>query len=164
MSVDIFAEELMLGGSLDFNNINKSALAKVSGAVVDRVMSGDEDPLEAYIKAKAVQEVASKIIDDLKGSAIDEAEKYLEPDAKMLGCSFVVKQGATSYSFDHDEEWKRVNEEIEALKKILKEREKKMIDAMSYAEIVDDKTGEVIPPATIKKHSSSILAVTIPKE
>jgi hypothetical protein len=162
MSIDIFAEELMPENSLDFNNINKAALAKVSGAVVDRVMSGDEDPLEVYIKAKAISEVASGIINDIRGVAVDEAEKYGE-ESTMLGCQFTTKNGPTSYSFEHDDEWSEINAEISRLKKQLKDREKKMVDAMRYAEVVDESTGEVIPPAIVKKAGATILAITIPR-
>jgi hypothetical protein len=161
MSVDIFAEELT--PSLDFNNINKAALAKVSGAVVDKVMSGDEDALEVYIKAKAISEVANGIISDLKSLAIDEAEKYGPDESKMLGCEFMVKNGATSYSYEHDDEWNKINDEIKELTDIRKAREKKMVDATRYAEIVDESTGEVVPPAQVKKAGGSVLTVTIPR-
>jgi hypothetical protein len=161
MSVDIFSEELT--PSLDFNNINKAALAKVSGAVVDKVMSGDEDPLKTYIKAKAISEVANGIISDLKSVAVDEAEKYGSDEAKMLGCEFMVKNGATSYSYEHDEEWNKINDKIKELTATRKAREKKMVDATKYAELIDDATGEVIPPAIVKKSGASILTVTIPR-
>jgi hypothetical protein len=162
--VDIFEENLLPENSLDFNNINKAALGKVSGAVVDRVMSGDEDPLKVYIKAKAITEVANGIIKDIKSVALDEAEKYGSEEASMLGCPFVVKNGPTSYEFDHDQEWCKLSIEMANIKEQIKRREKKMIDAMNYAEVVDEETGEVIPPAKIKRAGASILAVTIPRE
>jgi hypothetical protein len=45
----------------------------------------------------------------------------------------------------------------------MKEIEQKMIDAMKYAEIIDDRTGEVIPPAVVKKRGGKTIAITIPK-
>jgi len=161
--IDIFEEQnLVPKNTLDFTNINKTALGNVSGVVVDRVMSGNEDALEVYIKAKAIQEVASNIINDTKSLALEEAEKYDKEEAKMLGCDFVVKNGVVRYSFDHDETWVNIKEQINELQKQLKDREKQMIDATQYAELVDD-TGEVIPQAEIKSGGGSVLMVTIPK-
>lgn len=163
--IDIFEEQnLVPKNTLDFTNINKASLGKVSGAVVDRVTAGDEDALETYIKAKAIQEVAGKIISDIKSLATDEADKYEKGDGKMLGCEFLVKNGAVRYSFDHDESWKTIKDKIDTLQKELKEREKKMIDATKFEQIVDQGTGEVIPPAVVKSGGGSVLTVTIPKK
>jgi hypothetical protein len=162
--VDIFEDSLMSGNTIDFNSLSKASLGKVSGAVSQRVLSGDEDALEVFIKAKALEQVAKNIISEVKSAATDEAERYSKADSKMMGCEFVVKNGATTYSFDHDEEWSNIDSKIKELTAMRKEREKKMIDAMNYAEVVDDETGEVIPPAEVKKGSGSVLTVTIPKE
>ena len=103
---------------IDYSNINKTALGKVSGVVVDRVLSGTDDALEVYIKAKALSEVVSNIIKDVKGLALDEAGKYESSDSKKMGCEFMIKTGATSYSFDHDEEWNSISDEIKKLKSL----------------------------------------------
>jgi uncharacterized membrane protein YkoI len=161
--MDIFNEEIIVPANINYNNINKAALGEVSGAVVDKVVAGEEDALEVFIKAKALAEVANGIINDTKALALDEAEKYSAGESKLLGCEFIVKQGSVSYSFSHDSEWNEINEKIAELKKEQKAREKKMIDATNYAELVDEDTGEVVTPAEIKKSGGSILAVTIPK-
>lgn len=162
--VDIFEDlSFVKENSLDFNKINKTALGGVSGAVVERVNSGNEDALEVYIKTKAIQEVATTILKDIKELAKDEAEKYPNYDSKMLGCGFNVKNGVTRYSFEHDQEWCKIKDEIDSLKEKLKERERKMIDASKFAEVVEEGTGEIIPPAIIKSHGDSVLTITIPK-
>lgn len=161
--VDIFEEHgLVPANTLNFSNINKAALGEVSRAVVDRVESGDEDALEVYIKAKAIQEVAGGIINSIKDLAKDEAEKYGRGDSKMLGCEFIVKSGVTSYSFDHDESWLELTNQINELSNQRKAREKDMIESTKYAELTD-KNGEVIPPAEIKSGGGTVLTVTIPK-
>ena len=80
-----------------------------------------------------------------------------------MGCEFMIKNGATSYSFDHDEEWVKMSNELKVLRDMQKAREQKMIDACSYAELIDKDTGEVVTKAEVKKSSSPILSVTIPK-
>lgn len=162
---DIFAEQNPVPTNLlDFTEINKSALGKVSGAVVDKVSSGDDSALETYVKAKALEFVVSEIISNVKTEALDEAEKYERDDANILGVDFMVKNGTTRYSFDHDDEWNKINDEIKELTAKRKAREKLMIDATKYAQVVDKATGEVVAPAEIKSSGGSILNITIPKE
>jgi hypothetical protein len=163
--MDIFEEVDKNGFTpaiIDFTNINKKALGSVSGALIDKVNAGEEDALDVFIKAKAIGEVAKGIMDGVKGLATDEAEKYEKGDNNILGCEFIVKSGATKYSFSHDDEWNNINEEIKALTEKRKSREQKMIDATKYAEVVDD-TGELVPPAEILSNGSSILTINIPK-
>lgn len=163
--MDIFAEDNKPAPIfLEFSRINKAALGELSGAVVDKVSSGDDSALETYVKAKALEFVVSEIISNVKAEALDEAEKYERGDANILGVDFMVKNGTTRYSFDHDDEWNKINDEIKELTAKRKAREKLMIDATKYAQVVDKATGEVVTPAEVKSSGGSILNITIPKE
>jgi hypothetical protein len=62
----------------------------------------------------------------------------------------------------HDDEWRILNENIEALKVKMKERETQMIEATKYAELVST-SGEIIPPAEVKKQGGTTLSITIPR-
>lgn len=162
--VDIFEEHnLVPENTFDFKQINKTALGNVSRAVVEKVDSGDEDPLEVYIKAKAMQEVAGNIIKEVKSLAIDEASKYGKGDSKLLGCEFIVKNGVSRYSFDHDDSWCELTSQIDELSAERKIREKQMIEATKYA-VLADKDGEVIPPANVTNGGGTVLSITIPKK
>lgn len=164
--MDIFEEKNneLPAKLLTLTEINKTALGKVSGAVVDMVSSGESSALETYVKAKGLELIVSNIIKDTKAEALDEAERYEKGDGKILGCEFIVKSGATKYEFDHDEEWNRINDQIKELMELRKEREKLMIDATKYAQVVNKSTGEVVPQAVTKAYGSSILTINIPKE
>jgi hypothetical protein len=133
----------------------------VARIVVHKVEEGEESALEQYIKAKGVADIAGEIMDGLKGLAMDEASAYSAND-KVLGCEFQVKNTATTYDFSHDETWAHLNETMSSIKEAIKVREKQMLDAMKYAELVDE-NGEVIPPAVIKKAGGSTIAISIPK-
>jgi len=165
MGEDIFAEEgtSLPQSILDLKSINKAALGELSGAVIDRVEEGYDDPLETYIKAKALQELAGNIIKGLKEEATTEAERYSKADSSMMGCEFTVKNGSTSYSFDHDEVWSKLNSEANAIKEKMKAREKIMVDATNYSELTDD-NNNVVPPAEIKTSSGQILTIKIPRK
>jgi hypothetical protein len=160
--MNIFEDnELVPKGLIDFNNLNKTALGQVSGAVIEEVTEGNEEALSTYIKAKALSEVAANIIKGVKEEAMIEAERAGKTSSK-LGCEVMIKSGGTSYSFDHDEEWNNLNEQINELNALKKEREKKMIEATKYSELVDE-SGEVIPPAQVKNYVADVLTIKIPK-
>jgi hypothetical protein len=74
----------------------------------------------------------------------------------------VVKSTPTTYDFSHDDEWRILNENVEAMKAKMKEREAQMIEATKYAELVTT-SGEIIPAAEIKKQGGSTLSITIPR-
>jgi DNA-directed RNA polymerase specialized sigma subunit len=158
--MDIFSEK---NGSLSIKieRVSKAAIQEIAQSVVSYVLNGNDDPLKEYIKAKALSDIASEISEGLKDDAIKEAEKY-DLNDPVFGCKVVLKSTPTSYDFSHDGEWRSVNQEMEKLKLRLKEREKKMIDAMKYSELSDE-FGEVIPPALVKKEGSQTIAINIPK-
>lgn len=164
--MDIFADENenISNGLVRLNNINKAALGEMSGAVVDKVMSGEEDALEVYVKAKAMSELSTDIMNGIKELAKEEAGRYEKDESVILGCNFSIRDGGTSYSFDHDETWSSLDKQIKKLNAEKKEREKQMIEATKFAEVVDKDTGEVIPPAKISSYGGSSLVISIPKK
>lgn len=149
------------GLAINLETITKSVLSDISERIISNVMDGDADPLKEYIKAKGLSELASQILDGLKDEAVREAEKY-GSESTVSGCKIVLKSTPTTYDFSHNDEWALLNAQLDSVKKQMKQIEQKMIDAMKYAEIIDDRTGEVIPPAQVKKAGGQTLAITIP--
>lgn len=158
--IDIFKEKDN-GLSIAIDNITKSNLSQMANGVIHNVLNGNTDPLHEYIKAKALSELAGMMVDGLKEVAVSEADKYAGQE-NIFGCKVVVKATPTSYDFSHDDEWRIISENIEALKAKLKERETQMIEATKYAELVST-DGEVIPPAEVKKQGGTTLSITIPR-
>lgn len=160
--MDIFSEELSKGIAFAPVKISKESITVKAGEVSNEVMEGNMCPLETYIKAKAVSDVASEICKTIKDVAIDEACKYGLND-KVLGVGFATKNLANTYNFDHDSEWKNMSIELNELKAKMKAYELKMIQAMNYAEMVDN-DGVVIVPAKIKKPGGVTIQINIPRE
>jgi len=158
---DIFKEE-EIGLSINLNTITKEYIDKLSTSIANSVMEGNEYAIEQYIKAKGLAEVAASIMDKIKDMAINEAENYSNQE-KIYGCGVQVKSCANSYDFSHDDHWKMINQKIESLKVILKEREAEMIDAVGYSQLVNS-SGEIIPAAVIKKQGVKTIAISIPKQ
>jgi uncharacterized protein YjgD (DUF1641 family) len=158
--MDIF-EERIENTLPAFNNINKTSLASMAGDVVHRVLEGNDDPLEVYIKAKALEEVVKNVLAGVKDLAIDEAEKY-DKDSGMLGVTFGTKSTPKRYSFDHNPEWVDLNEQLSSIKSAMKEIETKMIKAMEFSGVVDE-DGVVIEPAKIVGGGDTTIQIRIPK-
>jgi DNA-binding protein YbaB len=144
-----------------FNNISKTSLGNMAGEVVYSVLEGNEDPLEIYIKAKALEQVAKDILSGVKDLAVDEAEKY-EKDSALLGVSFGTKSTPKRYSFDHNPEWARLSEQLSSIKLAMKDIEDKMIKAMEFSGVVDE-DGVVIEPAKIVGGGDTTIQIRIPK-
>jgi hypothetical protein len=158
--MDIFKEEDNVL-SIGIDNITKSNLSKMADGIIHNVLNGNTDALHEYIKAKALSELAGMMVEGLKEVALNEADKYAGQES-IFGCKVVVKSTPSSYDFSHDDEWRILSENIESLKTKLKERESEMIEATKYAELVST-SGEVIPPAEIKKQGGTTLSITIPR-
>jgi len=159
--MDIFKED-STGMVLALDNLSKTNLSKMANEIVlTSIEGGYEDPLEAYIKAKGLSEIADGIMTGLKDYAMKEAYRY-EKDQKVLGCSVLVKATPNTYEFSHNPSWVHLNNEINRLKAEQKEIEKQMILAIGYSEMISA-DGELIEPATIKKAGGETIQVTIPK-
>jgi len=158
--MDIFKEENN-SISIALDRLSKAYLSNLASSVVKKVDEGYESALEQYIKAKGVADLAGEIMEKLKDSAMDEAQDY-GADDKVLGCQFQVRNSASSYEFSHDETWNHLNETLTSIKEAMKAREKQMLDAMKYSELVDE-NGEVITPAVLKRAGGTTIAIAIPK-
>jgi hypothetical protein len=159
--MDIFKED-STGMVIALDNLSKANLSKMANEIVlTSIEGGYEDPLEAYIKAKGLSEIADGIMTGLKDYAMKEAYRY-EKDQKVLGCSVLVKATPNTYDFSNNPSWVHLNNEINRLKAEQKEIEKQMILAIGYSEMISA-DGELIEPATIKKAGGETIQVTIPK-
>ncbi len=158
--MDIFKEDNDVL-SIGIDTITKANLNQMASNIIHNVLNGNADALHEYIKAKALAELASIMVDGLKESAVEEADKYAGQE-NIFGCKVVVKSTPTTYDFSHDDEWRILNENLENIKAKMKDREAQMIEATKYAELVTT-SGEIIPPAEIKKQGGSTLSITIPR-
>jgi hypothetical protein len=145
---------------LSLDSINKSSIENIAHQVSKAVMEGDEYAITAYIKAKALEEIASSIQEKIKSYAVEEAERV--GGSKVLGCDIVVKSTPNKYNYDSSSEWCELTAQIDKLTERKKEIEKQMVLAMNYAELVDN-DGIIVIPAIIEKAGYQTIQVKIPK-
>jgi len=165
--MDIFAEEPEESKdkalSVHVNNITKRDIIKVADNTVQQVLDGERDALEVIIQAKAIAQVAEKIIEGAKAHAIDEAYKYDRNDRVYHGVKFVIKKVADTWGFDHCDEWLDLEEKIRSLSLAKKRLEKKMVNAYNgVPEFFEN--GLPVPPARIAEYKGETIEIQIPSK
>jgi hypothetical protein len=148
---------------LNVNSFTKSELSSVSQQFVSQVKNGDVEAIDVLIKAKALEEISKEIQSGVKNYAIEEAQAYGKEGSKRMGVGIVVANGASKYSYDHDETWSELNKEMEILKAKIKEREKSMVEAIKYGGQLITADGEIIPAAVVVSYGEEQVRVSIPK-
>lgn len=125
---------------------------------------GVNDTLEVYTKLKTIQEFVGVCLDEIKGVALDELDKYGKGGTSKFGIPLISKSNGKKYKFDHHEGWCEINDQVVAWTEKQKDLEKKMKNAIGTAGIVDEDTGEVIPPAVVASEGKTTIQATIPKK
>ena len=111
------------------------------------------NPLEAYIRIKALQDMLGIVENHIKTEAITEAEKYEKLDRIKFGIKFSVESGRRTFDFSNDAKHCE-------LKKQIKEREA-LLKAIT-TEVADADTGELLQ-FPIVKNSPEIIKIFIPE-
>jgi len=134
------------------DEINNFAV-QVSKSVID----GTNNALEVYHQCKCVEETMKKILDNIKGVTIDEAEKW--KGQKYKNSMISTKEAGVSYDYSvcDDSVWNTLNNSIEQLKAQIKEREKFLKSIQS--DVFDDNGVKLNPP--LKKSSGYSVVVTM---
>jgi hypothetical protein len=120
------------------------------------VLDGNTNALEVYHTCKCISETMNKIMDNIKGSAVEEADKWKGQPYKgaKIETMDTVKY---DYASSDDAQWIKLNTEIEILTAQKKKREGFL---KSLQEPVFDGDGiEVKPP--IKKTSGITIKITL---
>lgn len=110
----------------------------------DRAFSGDINPLEAYAQAKHILEGYTKLVEDLKEYAQDEAEKYPK-QFEDFGFKFEKRNGRTIYDFKHLVQWQQADN----LKKMVEQQSKAALKAMETGGTIIDADGCIIEPPKV---------------
>lgn len=143
--------------------LTKAEIAASGQQLAEHVLdAGEQSPLAALIQLRALRDAIDHAIKGLEVAAMDEAAQYGRNDANWRGVGFTVRNGRTVYDYSHDPAWAEMKAQETAVAEQRKAREK-FLQALP-GEMVDPDTGEFIAPATIKNVTSSVLALTFPKE
>jgi len=117
----------------------------------ENVLDGAVDPLEHYVYLKALKKKIDNSISMIQNSVIDEAKKYPEKSFEHLGFNFELRNGKSTYQFDHIDLWKDKKTELKRLEEISKASLK------NGSVAIDSDTGEEIPPAKVSFSKDSLI-------
>lgn len=126
--------------------------------ITSLIKSGDVPALKPYIISKRVQKRIEQFDKEIRENALEEAKQY-EQKFSIDGVKVEYRNGSGRYTYNHDSEWNSYQEQIDKLKELQKQREELMKTAMRHeGEFVVD--GEIVPPATVKYNSDSLIVRT----
>lgn len=138
---------------LNINSVDPDDINGLVNSVSTRIDKGEIDPLRTFIQFKATANAIAEVLKEIQPEAIKESMKYAKDGSHMLGFKFSIRSGYAQYSFDHDPEYKKLSEAIEARKKIMKAA------AKIKKAVADEESGELIQPAKIKGYTADSLTI-----
>jgi hypothetical protein len=132
---------------IQIKGLSKTEITALSEKMIECVENGDENPGELYIKLDFLKKSLDTAMKAIKPDATFELAKY-DKGQTLLGVEFSVAE-KTSYTYKHNETWVSKKAELTAIESDMKAAFK------SSNSMVDESTGEVIPPA-MTTYSESI--------
>lgn len=142
---------------------NKFQQQMLANEIILPVIEGDVNPIDVYVKAKAIQDALKIVTDDdrVKDLVICEVEKYGN-NTTYNSASLQVKEMGVKYDYSvcNDSIYNDLVDNIEKLKETLKQREKFLKSISSDGTlIVNEETGEVnkiYPPIKMAAQGISV--------
>jgi uncharacterized protein involved in exopolysaccharide biosynthesis len=143
--------------------LTKAAIQQAGEMYATQLLdAGDESPLKALIKLRALHDAVGAAIKELQDAATEEAERYGRDDSVLYGVKFQVRGGSTRYDYSHDPVWAEIKASETAVADQRKAREAFLKTLQK--DMVDPDTGEFISPAKVSSVGNGALALTFPKE
>lgn len=138
----------------------RNAHKLLSNDNLDKTVNGlsEENPIELAVSLKALESFIKKAKTVISDKVITELDK--ENNQQFGGAKVYKSTSATRLSYDHNEEWNRLQKEKEQIEKAQKEIEAKMKSAYNNGcSFIDDSSGEVFEPAQYKSGGKEIYIV-----
>ena len=131
----------------------------IKTTIVEHFKETGDSPLETLVRMDAIAQLFDAVRSELREIVVDELAKYPGGKAEVLGSEVTKIESGVKYIYDQDYTWQKLNEEVEAKKYSLKEREK-MLRTINSA-MVDPETGEMVHPAP--KISTTTFKISLKK-
>ena len=118
-------------------NITKAEIQEKAASTIEAVNEGEVNSIEVYTQIRAVKEVTDAILKGIKDTVVDDVERLHPKEREFRGIRLDLANGKLKYDFSHDDEWVNLQEQLADIKDKIKTREKYMVDAIEYEEVVD---------------------------
>ena len=147
--------------TIELNSITPSKfnIELLKQVVVSHFRETGDNPLEMLVKAEALVQLLESIRAELKEDVINQLDLHPQGKAIVLDAEVARIESGVKYAYDGDYTWQKLNQEVEAVKFKLKERET-LLKTIKEP-LVDPETGEMIYPAP--KFSTTTFKISLKK-
>lgn len=138
-------------------------VSSFSYQIIKAVKNGEADPLKVLVMLKSLEAVYELVRDEISEEILKEAEKYPEKVIERYGARIEKSEVGTNYLYRQsgDQEWERLDAELETLKRRKSEREKFLRSLDKPLTVINPETGEVETISPPIKRSKSGVKVSL---
>lgn len=122
---------------------SKQAIQVMANDIIQHVESGEDNPLDVFVKVKALEEALKIAKQSIEDKALEEAEKYGKGVFAHMGANITVRETGVKYDYTSVSSWKSIQDKIDELKEQQKVIETMARAATSDHPYVDAESGEV---------------------
>ena len=101
----------------------KADVAKQTESIVAQVQEGEINPLRVYGIMTALEKVAADVKKGIIENVLTEHERYGEKTTTVFGVTYERCEIGVKYDYTEDEEWRTLQDNIDAIKIEQKARE-----------------------------------------
>ena len=102
------------------DKLSKSDIAAASNKVINAVLDGEVDPIEVYVRVKAVATACKQVLDNIETEVIDESYKYAGKSFDKLGATLTRKEGSLLLDYEEDAVYADIKKQLKAREEQLK--------------------------------------------
>jgi hypothetical protein len=114
---------------------------EILGELVQQVVDGNADPLEAYIHLKDVEKYLKQCNECVEPLAYQEADKWSEKTFTYKGAEIQKKSAAGRWDFTNVSLYKESQKRLKQIEELAK------VAAKGGTTVIDEPSGEVVEPA-----------------
>lgn len=107
----------------DYTIPTKTEVANQANKLIDQVKEGEISAMKVYAMMTALEKVAEDVKRGIAENVLTEHERYGEKITSVHGATFERCEVGVKYDYTDDDEWKMLQENIEAIKIEQKARE-----------------------------------------
>lgn len=137
--------------------LEKSQIRSEAAKIIDHVKQGKISALDAFLIARAYEDITKIIKEEILTEAMSEAEKFHKDERVRLGAKFSLSEGRTTFNYEEDAEYSRIKEELATRKGLLDQAIKAQKQGLN---VMDPRTGEWLEAPTVKGGSKPSISVT----
>ena len=160
--------EIKLFSYLDNGSLSKETMQMQSSALIQPIIDGEIDPLQAVAKIRFLSDMLAAALKDdrVKDVILNEIDKNGGKEVTAFGVKFTQKEMGVSYDYTvcQDPEYNRLAADMETLKAKMKEREKYLMGIPAEGiPMVDQETGDCYKVIRPLRRASLGYSVTFKK-